>query len=150
MWLSCVKYEINKFCSDLCKHFRPLLGLISPMLPRCHKGYFCCDIFWPKNPRSLSRLMVVSHEAKKGQSDRQKQNARRTTVCLLHERMFSSFDVIIIVDISRAASNFKPTLKTQNLLANINHHPKDQSNRLSSSWLKSMNFVFTFFFLWRK
>jgi len=60
-----------------------------------------------------SRHTVVSREAKKGQSDRQKQNARRTTVC-------------------RSASTFKPALKTQNLLANINYHPKDQSNQLSS------------------
>jgi len=93
----------------------------------------------------------VSREAKKRQSDRQKQNARRTTVCLLHKRTFSSFDVIITVNISQSASTFKSTLKTQNLLASINHHPKDQSNRLSSLsfpvWSKSMNFVFTFFLL---
>jgi len=96
----------------------------------------------------LSRLTVVSHEAKK--SDCQKQNVQRTTVCLLHERMFLSFDVIITVNISRAASTFKPTLETQNLLANINQYPKDKSNRLSSlsfpAWYKSKNFVFTFFF----
>jgi len=99
----------------------------------------------------ISRLTVVSRKAKKGQSDCQKQNERRTTVCLLHERTFLSFDVIIIVDISRAVPTFKPTLKTQNLLANINNnHPKDQSNQLSSlsfpAWSKSMNFVFIFFF----
>jgi len=52
----------------------------------------------------LSRLTVVSHEAKKGQRDHQKQNARQTTVCLLQERKFSSFDVIITVKL------FKPTL----------------------------------------
>jgi len=46
-------------------------------------------------PCILSRLTVVSRKAKKGQSDRQKQNARQTTVCLLHKWMFSSFDVII-------------------------------------------------------
>jgi len=45
----------------------------------------------------LSRLTVVSREAKKEQNDRQKQNARRTTVCLLHKQTFSSYDVIIIV-----------------------------------------------------
>jgi len=93
-----------------------------------------------------SRLMVVSREAKKGQSDRQKQNAGRTTVCLLHKRMFSSFDVIITVNISRSASTFKHTLKTQNLLANVNQHPKDKRNWLSSlsfpAWSKLMNFVF--------
>jgi len=32
-----------------------------------------------------------SHEAKKGQSNHQKQNVRQTTVCLLHEWTFSSF-----------------------------------------------------------
>jgi len=53
-----------------------------------------------QNKAEISRLTVVSREAKKGQSDCQKQNVRRTTVCLLHERTFSSFDVIIIVDIS--------------------------------------------------
>jgi len=53
--------------------------------------------------------MVVSHEAKKGQSDCQKQNAQQTTVCLLHERMFSSF-VIITVNISQAVSTFKSAL----------------------------------------
>jgi len=41
----------------------------------------------------------------KGQSGRQKQNVLQTTVCLLHERTFSSFDVKITVNISRAASN---------------------------------------------
>jgi len=46
----------------------------------------------------ISRLMVVRCEAKKGQSNRQKQNARQTTVCLLHKQMFSSFDVIITVN----------------------------------------------------
>jgi len=54
--------------------------------------------------------MVVSCEAKKGQSDRQKQNLQRTTVCLLHERTFSSFDVVITVNISQAVSTFKPAL----------------------------------------
>jgi len=33
----------------------------------------------------ISRLTVVSYEAKKGQSDHQKQNAQQTTVYLLHE-----------------------------------------------------------------
>jgi len=54
-----------------------------------------------------SRLTVVSREAKKGQSDGQKQNA---TVCLIHEQTLSSFDVIITVNISQAMSTFKPTL----------------------------------------
>jgi len=98
----------------------------------------------------ISKLTVVSREAKKGQSDRQKQSARQTTVCLLHEQTFSLFDVIITVNISRATSTFQPALKTQNLLANINQHPKDKSNWLNSlsfpAWSKSMNFVFTFFF----
>jgi len=80
-----------------------------------------------------------------------KQNARQTTVCLLHEQTFSSFEIIITLNISRAVSTFKPALKTQNLLANINQHPKDKSNRLISlsfpAWSKSMNFVFTFLLL---
>jgi len=103
-----------------------------------------------------SRLMVVSRKAKKGQSDRHKQNAQRTTVCLLHERTFSSFDVIITVNISRVASSFKPALKTQNLLTNINQHPTDKSNRLSNMSFPAMvhidefHFHFYFFFLWRK
>jgi len=110
----------------------------------------CFKMFSLHNSLEVSRLKVVSREAKKGQSDRQKQNARRTTVCLLHKWTFSSFDVIITVNISRATSTFKPALKTHNLLANINQHPKDKSNRLSSlafpAWSKSMNFAFTFFF----
>jgi len=44
---------------------------------------------WPKAVQAtlnlLSRLTVVSREAKRGQSDRQKQNVRQATVCLLHE-----------------------------------------------------------------
>jgi len=93
-------------------------------------NHFCCQV---------SRLTVVSREAKKEQSNCQKQNEQRTTVCLLQERMFSSFDVIITVNISHAVLTSKPALKTQNLLANINQHPKP-------AWSRSMNFVFTFFF----
>jgi len=39
---------------------------------------------------AVSRLTVVSREVKKGQIDSQKQNARRTTVCLLQVQTFSS------------------------------------------------------------
>jgi len=147
-----------KSCSDsLGLNFKSLLGGARHQTTRMA----CFDIkihhplekFYPPKWSGLwykSRLTVVSREAKKGQSDRQKQNTRQTIVCLLHKRTFSSFDIIIIVDIPRAASTFKPALKTQNLLANINYHPKDQSNRLSSlsfpAWSKLMNFVFTFFF----
>jgi len=99
-----------------------------------------------------SRLMVVRREAKV--IAKKTKHAMNYCVCLLHEQTFSSFDVIITVTISRAASTLRPALKTQNLLANINQHPKDKSNRLSSlsfpAWSKLMNFVFTFFFLWWK
>jgi len=101
--------------------------------------------------------MVVSREAKKGQSDRQKQNGRRTTVCLLHEWTFSSFDIIITVNSSQATSTFKPALKTQNLLANINQHSKDKSNQLSSLswsavqiWVQIDEFRLYFFFFLTK
>jgi len=77
-------------------------------------SYCHLEIIFYKNTQSLmykiSRLTVVSREAKKGQSDCQKQNVRRTTVCLLHEHTFLSFDVTITVNISRAASTFKPAL----------------------------------------
>jgi len=59
---------------------------------------------------SKSRLTVVSREAMKGQSNRQKQNTQQTTECLLHGWTFLSFDVIITVNISRTASTFKPAL----------------------------------------
>ena len=58
----------------------------------------------------ISRLTVVSPEAKKEQSESQKQNAQRTTVCLLHERTFSYYDVITTVDIFRLVPTFKPAL----------------------------------------
>jgi len=133
--------------------------LVDCLVTGCdHSKFICMFWYWLMLTILLSslclgpllRLTVVSREAKKGQSDRQKQNVQRTTVWLLHKQTFSSFDVIITVNISRAVPTFKPALKTQNLLANIIHHPKDQSNRLSSlsfpAWSKSMNFVFTFFF----
>jgi len=59
-----------------------------------YKQYLKTDL-----PLDRSRLTVVSREAKKGQSDR---HARRTTECLLHKQTFSSYDIIITVDISRA------------------------------------------------
>jgi len=107
---------------------------------KCHKNL----TKFIKTHGSESRGQVRAKQSPK------KQNVRRTTVCLLHERTFLSFDVIITVNISRTASTFKPALKTQNLLANITHHPKDQSNRLSSFVIPSMveidEFHFYFFF----
>jgi len=61
--------------------------------------YYSFKIF-DLSSADTSRLTVVSCEAKKGQNDHQKQNARQTTVCLLHERTFLSFDVIITVNTS--------------------------------------------------
>jgi len=58
---------------------------------------------------SVSIIKTHGSESQ-GQSDRQKQNAQRTTVCHLHKQTFSSYDIIITVDISRATSTFKPTL----------------------------------------
>jgi len=56
----------------------------------------------------------------------------------------------LTVNISLAASTFKPALKTQNVLTRINQHHKDKSNRLSSllfpALSKLMNFVFNSFF----
>jgi len=76
-------------------------------------------------------------------SESQGQERKCATVCLLHERTFSSFDVIITDNLS----TFKPP---QNLLANTNQHPKDKSNQFGNSsfptWSKLMNFVFTGFF----
>jgi len=73
-----------------------------------------------------SRLTVVSHEAKEGQSDCQKQNAQRTTVCLLHERTFSSFDIIT----QSISLELRQLLKPHCRHKTINQHPKDKSNWL--------------------
>jgi len=99
---------------------------------------------------SVLSKWIKTHDSELwGQRAKRSSKTKHTTVCLLHKRMFSSFDVIITVNISWAASTFKPTLQTQNLLANTNQHPKDKSNQLSSllfpAWSTSINFVYTFF-----
>jgi len=107
----------QKYCVSNFHQFSQLRTYLT--FPLCHLQFF--------HVLMISRLTVVSNEAKKGQRDRHK-TKRATNYCVsLHERTFSSFDVIITVNISRTASTFKPALKTQNLLANITHYPKDQS-----------------------
>jgi len=90
-----------------------------------------------------SRLTVVSHEAKAIVKNKMRDKRGDE---LLTRANVSSFDIIIT---ARTAPTFKPALQIQNVLANINQHPKDKSNRLSSlsfpAWSKSMKFVFTFF-----
>jgi len=80
---------------------------------------------------TISRLTVVSREANKGQSDCQK-TKRVTNYCV----SFTRANVFVIWRhnhsqyLSIRVNFFKPALKTQNLLANINQHPKDKSTWL--------------------
>jgi len=125
------------------------------MMP-VHKEDIQVFVYSYNNPsfQAYKKAFIKTHGSESRSQERAKrlpkQNAPRTTVCLLQEQTFSSFDFIITVNISRAASTFKPTLYAQKILTNINQHPKDKSNQLSSllfpAWSKSMNFVFTFFF----